>query len=73
MKPDLIYLIKYIFSYDISLFSDDITNNFIFLNTFANKSTIKEGPVFVNSITSERKFNEIIKKMEKSVGKQLKV
>ena len=58
-------LIKYIFSCATSLFSDDITNNFIFLNTFANKSTIKEGPVFVNSITSERKFNEIIKKMDK--------
>ena len=58
-------LIKYIFSCVTSLFSEDITNNFIFLNTFANRSTIKEGPEFVNSITTEIKFNEIIKKMDK--------
>lgn len=58
-------LIKYIFSCVTSLFSEDITSNFIFLNTFANRSTIKEGPEFVNSITTEIKFNEIIKKMDK--------
>ena len=58
-------LVKYIFSCATSLFSDNVTRNFIFLNTFANRSTMKEGPEFVKSIESDSKFKEIIKKMDK--------
>ena len=43
-------LTKYIFSSVTSLFSDDITENFIILATFAGKDTIKNGPAFIESI-----------------------
>ena len=36
-------LTKYIFSSVTSLFSEDISENFIILATFANKDTIKKG------------------------------
>ena len=58
-------LIRYIFSCATSLFCNNICQNFVILNTHASKSTIYEGPQFVESITSDEIFNEIIKKMDK--------
>ena len=58
-------LIRYIFSCGTSLFSNDICQNFIILNTHANKSTMNEGPQFVESIANDEIFSEIIKKMDK--------
>ena len=56
-------LTKYIFCCATSLFSEDINQNFIFLTTFANRSTISNGPEFIASIKSEPNFNDIIKNM----------
>ena len=58
-------LIKYIFSCATSLFSDDICQNFIILNTFANRDTMREGPHFIESIQKDDIFKEIIKKFDK--------
>ena len=43
-------LTRYIFSCITSLFSKDITENFIILATFATKDTIKNGPAFIDLI-----------------------
>ena len=56
---------KYIFSCVTSLFSEDICQNFIILNTFADKQTMKKGPFFVDSIKKDDIFKEIIKKFDK--------
>ena len=56
-------LIKYIFSCVTSLFSEDLIQNIIFLCTFANKSTIKKVPQFIESISTEKNFKTIIEKM----------
>ena len=56
-------LIKYIFSCVTSLFSEDITQNLIFLCTHASKSTMREGPQFIESISTEENFKTIIDKM----------
>ena len=56
---------KYIFSCVTSLFSEDICENLIFLTTFANKSTMYEGPAFIKSISSNDKFISILKKTSK--------
>ena len=53
---------KYIFSSVTSLFSEDITENFIILATFASKETIKKGPDFVDSIQTEADFLNIQKR-----------
>ena len=53
---------KYIFSSVTSLFSEDITENFIILATFASKETIKKGPAFVDSIQTEADFLNIQKR-----------
>ena len=58
-------LTKYIFSSVTSLFSEDICENLIFLTTFANKSTMYEGPAFIKSISSNDIFRSILKKMSK--------
>ena len=58
-------LIKYIFSCATSLFSEDICRNFIVLNTFANRDTMKQGPHFVESIQNDDIFKEIIKNFDK--------
>ena len=58
-------LTKYIFSSVTSLFSEDICENLIFLTTFANRSTINEGPAFIKSISSNELFSTILKKMSK--------
>ena len=58
-------LTRYIFSCATSLFSDDICNNFIILNTFANKDTMRGGPHLVESIQNDNIFKEIIKTFDK--------
>ena len=54
---------KYIFSCVTSLFANDVCENFIFLTTFANDTSIEEGPIFIDSITKDNKFYNIIKKL----------
>ena len=56
---------KYIFSCVTSLFSEDVCENLVFLTTFANKSTISQGPLFIKSISSNDKFISILKKTSK--------
>jgi hypothetical protein len=58
-------LTKYIFSCVTSLFSKDISKNFIFLTSFANDDTIENGPSFIESITKNNNFNDIINKFDK--------
>ena len=57
-------LTKYIFSSVTSLFSEDISENFIILSTFASKDTISEGPDFIESIKTEDDFLNIRKRMD---------
>ena len=57
---------KYIFSSVTSLFSDDVTENFIVLATFANKETIKKGPAFAESIQTDADFLNIKKNMNEN-------
>ena len=57
-------LTKYIFSSVTSLFSEDITENFIILATFANKDTIKNGPDFISSIQTDADFLKINERMD---------
>ena len=57
---------KYIFSSVTSLFSDDVTENFIVLATFANKETIKKGPAFAESIQTDADFLHIKKNMNEN-------
>ena len=57
-------LTKYIFSSVTSLFSEDISENFIILSTFASKDTITEGPAFIQSIKTEDDFLNIQKRMD---------
>ena len=58
-------LTKYIFSFATSLFSNEFFNNFIIISTFANKNTIKNGPLYINSIKYDNFFKEIVEKMDK--------
>lgn len=53
---------RYIFSSVTSLFSEDITENFIILATFASKETIKKGPAFIDSIQTDADFLNIQKR-----------
>lgn len=57
---------KYIFSSVTSLFSDDVSENFIVLATFANKETMKIGPAFVESIQTDADFLKIQKNMNEN-------
>ena len=58
-------LVKYIFSCATSLFSQDISENLFILATHAIKSTIEEGPQFIECISSDENFNNIVKNMDK--------
>ena len=58
-------LTKYIFSFCTSIFSIDLCKNFVILSTFADKNTIKNGPLYINSIIKDNFFKEIIDKMDK--------
>jgi len=49
-------LSKSIFSSAATLFSKDISEDFIILSTFANNETIKKGPSFINTITTDADF-----------------
>ena len=57
-------LTKYIFSSVTSLFSEDISENFIILSTFCNKTTLKQGPAFIKSIKTDADFLNLEKKMD---------
>ena len=57
-------LTKYIFNYISSLFSEDITENFIILSTFANRDTIKKGPAFIVWMKKYEDFLNIQKRRE---------
>jgi len=52
-------LTRYIFSSVTSLFSEDISENFIVTATFATRTTIDEGPDFVESIQTDADFLKI--------------
>ena len=54
---------KYIFSSVTCLFSEDISENFIVLATFANRETISKGPAFVESIKTDAEFLKINERM----------
>ena len=56
-------LTKYIFSSVTSLFSEDISENFLIIATYANKTTIEKGPDFVSSIKTDADFLKIEEKM----------
>ena len=57
-------LTRYIFSSVTSLFSEDISENFIILATFCSKTTLKKGPAFIHSIKTDADFLNIEKKMD---------
>lgn len=59
-------LTKYIFSCVTSLFSEDISENFIILATYANDETLTSGPDFVESIQTHDDFLKIQKRMDKN-------
>ena len=52
-------LTKYIFNYVSSLFSEDITENFIILSTYAIRDTIKQGQAFIDWIQRYENFLNI--------------
>jgi len=52
-------LTRYIFGSVTSLFSKDITENFMSLATFATKDTIKNGPAFIDLIQTDEDFLNI--------------
>lgn len=58
-------LVKYIFSCATSLFSQDISENLIILATHAIKSTMKEGAQFIECISSDENFKNILQNMDK--------
>jgi hypothetical protein len=55
---------RYIFNSVTCLFSDDITENFIVVPTFATKDTIDDGPAFVESIKTEASFLKLQDRMD---------
>ena len=50
---------RYIFSSVTCLFSEDISENYLIIATFANKDTIKNGPAFIESIKTDGAFLKI--------------
>jgi len=59
-------LTRYIFSCVTSLFSEDISENFIILATYANEDTLINGPDFIDSIKTDNDFLNIQKRMDKN-------
>ena len=55
---------RYIFNSVTCLFSDDITENFIVVPTFATKDTIDDGPAFVESIKTDASFLKLQDRMD---------
>ena len=55
--------VKYIFSCVTSLFSQDISENFIIVATHANKEIMEKGPKIISAILEYEVFAKIIKKM----------
>ena len=56
-------LTRYIFSSVTNLFSEDISENFIILATFANIETMEDGPAFISSIQTDADYLNIQKRM----------
>ena len=59
-------LTRYIFSSVTNLFSEDISENFIILATFANIETMEDGPAFISSIQTDADFLNIQKRMNEN-------
>ena len=59
-------LTRYIFSCVTSLFSEDISENFIVLATYANEDTFINGPDFIDSIKTDNDFLNIQQRMDKN-------
>ena len=59
-------LTRYIFSCVTSLFSEDISENFIILATYANEDTFINGPDFIDSIKTDNDFLNIQQRMDKN-------
>ena len=59
-------LTRYIFSCVTSLFSEDISENFIILATYANEDTFINGPDFIDSIKNDNDFLNIQQRMDKN-------
>ena len=55
---------QYIFSSVTSLFSEDISENFMILATHATKDSIEEGPCFIDSIKEDAGFLKIQDRMD---------
>ena len=64
-NPRLDFLTKYIFSFATSLFSNDLSKNLVILSTFADRFTIENEPLYINSIIKDNFFKEILDKMDK--------
>lgn len=47
---------KYIFSSVTCLFSENISENFLVIATFAGRDTIQDGPGFIESIKTDASF-----------------
>ena len=56
------YVFTTVINHINSLFSKDITENFIILSTFATKDTIKNGPAFIDLIQTDADFLNIKKR-----------
>ena len=59
-------LTKYIFSCVTSLFSEDISENFIILANYVNDETLTSGADFIESIETHNDFLKIQKRMDKN-------
>ena len=57
-------LTRYIFSSVTSLFSEDISENFIVTSTFASKGTMENGPDFIQSIQTDAGFLKIQNRLD---------
>ena len=57
-------LTKYIFSSVTCLFSEDISENFLIIATFAAKDTIKDGPTFIKTIKTDASFLKIQNRLD---------
>ena len=57
-------LTRYIFSSVTSLFSEDISENFIVTSTFASRGTMENGPDFVESIQKDAGFLKIQNRLD---------